>query len=345
MVVVLHSPPPSAMSDDQAAVAYELDQLHTSSNNGDGSLRSRASSVISTGTKFSISTMPQQGNYHIDGRLERSRSVSSSTGHIYGTGNPRSTAMRPWSVYSTRSIATSLPPYEAHQPLDASLATIVVPDSSQVVTTHVTAPGLDSSSPPTPSTVDPENSLSMHYGRVVRHIDETHRRQVARINQAHEQDLAATRDAIDKVYRKEFKAKDREMERVRAEAADDVAKVEESKARELDGMREDMDATVAVLEMEGEVLRREVARLRREMEEREEGFEKAIERACNAIEDLWEGRWNDRTKLAAEEVRRHVRDRDEKWLLMIQREYPELVDNVKFAMNVTDRRPDESKEC
>ena len=329
--------------DDGQAAAYELEQLQIS-RNAEGSLRSRASSVISTGTKFSFSTLPQ-GTYHIDEVLEGSPSSSS------GNGNSRANAARPGSLYSVRSIATSLPPYEGHAPSDAAPSN-VVPDGGQVATTQVTTPGMDSSQPPTPSTLDPENSLSMHYGRVVRHIDETHRRQVARINQAHEQELAAMRDAIDKAYRKEFKAKDREVERIRAEAADDMAALEESKVRELDCIREEGEAKAAALEGEIEAVRREceevVGRLRWEAEEREEemreGFEKAVEKACNAIEDVWEGRWNDRSKLAVEEARRHVEDRDGEWLKMIEREHPELVEEMRLAMNVAERRRENSKK-
>ncbi len=336
----------------QATAAYELEQLQLSRFDAEGSLRSRASSVISTGTKFSFSTLPQ-GTYHIDEVLEGNSQNSSNNS---GNGIPRSNAARPGSLYSVRSIATSLPPYEGHAPSsDAALATLLVPEnngSHQVATptpATVTTPGTAAADnysqqpPPQPTTpssssssssstpLDPENSLSMHYGRVVRHIDETHRRQVARINLAHEQELAAMRDAIDKAYRKEFSAKDREMERIRAEAADDMARLEESKVREVDFMREEGEVRVVALEGELE-------RVRGEAEEREgelrEGFEKRLEKACNAIEDVWEGRWKDRRELAGEEKRRYVRDRDEEWLGMIERMYPELVVEMKAAMNV-----------
>ena len=364
MVVVHHHPPyPFSMPPDdnntnnQAAATYELEQLQISRNNSNaaGSLRSRASSVISTGTKFSFSTLPQ-GTYHIDEVLERNNSQSSSNSHSSGNGASRTNAAaaRPGSLYSVRSIATSLPPYEGHAPPsssdDAALANPVI-----VSTEGVTTPGVatdSNSQPPTTPTLDLENSLSMHYGRVVRHIDETHRRQVARINLAHEQELAAVRDAIDKAYRKEFKAKDREIERIRAEAAGDVAALEESKVREVDRVRDEGEAKVKALEGEVEAVRREceevVGRLRWEAEEREkemrEGFEKAMEKACNAIEDVWEGRWKDRSKFGMEEARRRLEDRDREWLEMIERQHPELVEEMRLAMNVAERRRDKSKE-
>ena len=354
-------PPNDNNNPNQAPATYELSQLQISRNNSNaaGSLRSRASSVISTGTKFSFSTLPQ-GTYHINEVLERNNSQSSSCSNSSGNGaartNAAAAAARPGSLYSVRSVATSLPPYEGHAPPsslgDAALADTGIVSTEgggqQVATTmpRVTTPGIpadNNSQLPSSPTLDLENSLSMHYGRVVRHIDETHRRQVARINLAHEQELAAVRDAIDKAYRQEFKAKDREIERIRAEAAGDVAAVEESKVREVDRVRDEGEAKVKALEGEVEAVRREcekvVGRLRWEAEERErerrEGFEKAMEKACNAIEDVWEGRWKDRSRFGVEEARRRLEDRDGEWLEMIEREHPELVEEMRRAMNVS----------
>ena len=324
------------MPPDEATAAYELEQLQLSRYEATDSLRSRASSVISTGTKFSFSTLQSQGAYHIDEVLERNNSQSSSSSGN-GNGISRSnTAAKPGSLYSVRSIATSLPPYEGHAP--SSSDTALANAGQGVATTTpvtVTTPG-DSYLQRQPSSasstqLDAENSLSMHYGRVVRHIDETHRRQVARINLAHEQELAAMRDAIDKAYRQEFKAKDREIERIRAEAADDMARLEESKVKEVDGVREKGEKRLAALEGEMEEVRRE-AEMRGE--EMREAFEKRLEKACNAIEDVWEGRWKDRSKLAVEEKRRYVKQRDEEWLGMIEGMYPELVEGMRRAMSV-----------
>ena len=89
-------------------------------------------------------------------------------------------------------------------------------------------------------------------------------------------------------------------------------------------------------------------RLRWEAKEREKEmrleFEKAMEKACNAIEDVWEGRWKDRSKFGMEEARRRLEDRDGEWLEMIDREHPELVEEMRHAMNVAERRRDKSKE-
>ena len=234
------------------------------------SFRSRASSIISTGTKFSILTMPQE-HFHIDDVLE---------------GNaPRTSSTRPGSIYSVRSIAPSLPPYEDQAPRPAPIQT--------------SAPsGNDSEQPPTPSTADPENALSIHYGRVVRTIDENHARQLDRIYKAHEQqlraheqELAATREAVDQAYRKEWKAKNREIERVREEAAAGIAEMQETLDREL----EECALRVAALEERIRSLSAahddSLARVQRDAADRvdalHEEYRAAIEKARHAIEDLW----------------------------------------------------------
>ena len=286
------------------------------------SFRSRASSVISTGTKFSISTIPQ-GHFHID--------------HVLGGDNPRSTSTRPNSLYSMRSVAPSLPPYEDQAPRPAPI--------------QIPAPtGNDSDQPPTPSTADPENALSIHYGRVVRTIDENHARQLARIYEAHdqqlkahEQELAATREAVDQAYRKEWKAKNREMERIREEAAATVAEMQQKLGRELERGREECAAKVAALEEQVWSLSvthaESLARIQQDAADQavtlHEEYQAAIEKARNAIEDLWEGRWNDRTRLAAEEAQRRDLERDAEWLRVIENTHPEILDELKTAMEAS----------
>ena len=285
------------------------------------SFRSRASSVISTGTKLSISTMPQ-GHFNIDDVLDG-----------YGA---RTTTTRPASMYSARSIAPSLPPYEDQVPRPAPMQT---PAPS----------GNDSEQPPTPSTADPENenALSIHYGRVVRTIDENHARQLARIyeaheqqSKAHEQELAATREAVDQAYRKEWKAKNREIERVREEAAGSVAEMQKTLDRELKRGREECAARVAALEEQLRLLavthEESIARIQQDATDQvialHEEYQAMTEKARNAIEDLWEGRWNDRTRLAAEEAQRRDLQRDEEWLRVISRTHPEHLKEMKAAM-------------
>ncbi len=316
---IAHCPLPDNMSDNQPDYHGE-DQ---GTNNAEAvSFRSRASSVISTGTKFSISTTPQ-GHVYIDNVLD---------------GNPpRTTSTRPASMYSIRSIAPSLPPYEDQAP---RLVPISIP----------TPDGHDSDQPPTPSTADPENALSIHYGRVVRTIDENHARQLARIYEAHDQqlklhdrELAATREAIDQAYRKEWKAKNREMERIREEAAASVAEMQETLDREMERCNEEGAAKVAALEEQVRSLSlthaESLARVQQEATDQfvilHGEYQATVDKARNAIEDLWEGRWNDRTRLAAEEARRLDLERDTEWLRLIENTHPEILDEMTTAIEAS----------
>lgn len=232
-----------------------------------------------------------------------------------------------------RSLAPSLPPYEDHAPGPAPIQTSA-PTSS------------DSEQPPTPSSADVENSLSVHYGRVVRTIDENHARQLARIYdshdqqlKAHEQELAATREAIDQAYRKEWKAKNREMERIREEAAASIAEMQKSLDRELERGKAECATKVAALEEQirthGESLARVQQDATSQVAELHGEYQASIEKARNAIEDLWEGRWNDRTRLAAEEAQRRGLERDAEWLRVIESAHPELSSELKTAMEAS----------
>lgn len=291
------------------------------------SFRSRASSVISTGTKFSISTLPIE-NHHIDGVLHGQ--LSQEHPHIDGVlnGHASRISARPASMYSYRSAEHPLPAYEDSQgQLPIQPAT----------TTSVEDPNHHHHHPPTPSSTDPENALSMHYGRVVRTIDENHAHQVSRLNQTHAQEIAAIRHAIDHAYRKELKAKDREVERIREEAAAHVAALE----AEIQSLKVGYDDAV---ERMRQARAEEIVSLR-------EGYERAIVKARNAVEDLWEGRWNDRTRLAAEEGQRcevewlrkvgeAVAERDGEWFGVLGDRYPQLAEELKSVMDLQSKGGD-----
>lgn len=77
-----------------------------------GSLRSRASSVVSTGTKFSISTLPNDEHLQIDSLLDRPR---------------HSIAFRPRSVFSAISYDQSLPPYEPYDETHSGDIVLICP--------------------------------------------------------------------------------------------------------------------------------------------------------------------------------------------------------------------------
>lgn len=320
MTLIVNQPLLYNMADNQA---QNIESGEVIRNAEAVSFRSRASSVISTGTKFSISTMPQ-GHFHIGEVLEGSAA--------------RTTSTRPGSLYSIRSIATSLPPYEDQ-----------TPQPTPMQTTAESGNDLEQQSP-TPSTADPENALSIHYGRVVRTIDENHARQLARIyeahdqqSKAHEQELAATREAVDQAYRKEWKAKNREMERVREEAAASVAEMQKTLDRELERGREECAVRVAALEEQVQSLsvthEESLSRIQQDAADQvltlHKEYQATIDKARNAIEDLWEGRWNDRTRLAAEEARRRDLERDAEWLRVIKSTHPESFDEMKNVMEAS----------
>ena len=202
--------------------------------------------------------------------------------------------------------------------------------------------------PPASPAIDSENALSMHYGRVVRTIDENQAQEILRLTQAHENELAAahqeilrltqehernlavTRHEVDQAYRKEFKAKNREVEKFREEANSRVASIET-----------ELQRLIAVHE-------ETVSRMQQEASEHatvlKEAHEVAIDKARNEIEDMWEGRWSDRTRLAMEEARRvdlksqrdlekSVADRDEEWVRELASRHPELLEELQETIS------------
>ena len=85
MTLIVNQSLPYSMADNQAD---DPEHGEGSSNAEAVSFRSRASSVISTGTKFSISTMPQ-GHFNID--------------DVLGGYGARTTSTRPASMYTLRA--------------------------------------------------------------------------------------------------------------------------------------------------------------------------------------------------------------------------------------------------
>ena len=224
----------------------------------EASLRSRASSVVTTGTKFSISTLPNEEYSHLDNVLGRPA---------------RSAATRPRSIFSVASYESSLPPYEnplAEEPLEPSTRQYRIGTSGQSSGPTGRTPS------PTSPIVDPENALLL-YGRVVRTIDQNHVNQMRRLKEAHQEELGATRHAIDQAYRQVLEARNREVERMREEMA---------------SLSAEHDATIARLQRE----------TTEQTTEQLQAHQIALDKACNAIEDVWEARWNDRIRLADEEA-------------------------------------------
>lgn len=300
-------------------------------NQSAASLRSRASSVVSTGTKISISTLPQEDSQHFEA--------------VSALPNSRINTRR-HSLLSITSHEQPAPPYEHEQTLDGPYYASYRHGSA--FGGHMPSSAMDNfyarpGSPPT----DSENALSMHYGRVVRTIDENQAQEIQRLTQAHEaelaaarqetqrqaqkheKDLAATRHEIDHAYRKVLQAKTREVERFREEANARVALVE-AELQRLVATHED---TVGRMQADTD---EQLATLA-------DAHEVAIDKARNAVEDLWEGRWSDRARLAAEEARliglqrqrdleHAVADRDQEWVRELGNRHPELVAELRDAI-------------
>lgn len=292
------------------------------------SLRSRASSVVSTGTKISISTLPQDEPQNAEAAFA-GRSLRGST--------------RPRSLLSIASHEQPAPPYD-----DRNVGEVPYFSSYQYEAaasgqfTSLNAESINRA--PASPLMDSENALSIHYGRVVRTIDQNRaqeilsltqaheaelaaaRDEIRRLKEAHQKDLAATRHEIDQAYRKEFKSKSREVEKFREEANTRVATFE----TELQRMITTHEDTVLSMQQEAS---EQVALL-------EEAHAVAIDKARNVIEDVWMIRWTDQTRLAREEAQRvdmknqrdlekAVDDRDEEWVQELASRHPELLDELK----------------
>ena len=276
----------------------------------EASLRSRASSVVTTGTKFSISTLPN----------EELPSVLARSG--------RAAALRPRSMFSITSHESFLPPYdEGPQSVESAQSMIGQRSTEAPAETSESIEHTETS--PTSPLIDSENTLSMHYGRVVRTIDQNHVNQVRRLKEAHQEELGAIRHAIDQAYRKELKAKSREVEKIREEMA---------------SLSAAHDAMIARLQREAI----------EQATEQAQAQQLALEKACNAIEDVWEARWNDRIRLADEEAAKRntlhqfqlreamsardmaiadshgaITNRDNAWIGLLSAMHPEFIEELE----------------
>lgn len=281
---------------------------------GGASVRSRASSVFSTGTKFSISTLPHE-DLQTSGAGFAER-ISRSSG-------------RPQSLMTLASHETPAPPYEVCPPSEVPQPS---PTGDRLTAVEhlssITATLRDT--PSTSPASEPENALSMHYGQVVRTIDQNHAVELARLAKEHERQLAVVRHEIDQAYRREWKAKNREVEKLREDANARVA------ALEVEYQNQAIAHAAMIAQLQQETRDQIVALV--------EAHELATDKARNAIEDLWEGRWRDRVRLAEEEARRSdlenqrrleqaVADRDEEWVKELGKRHPELLDELSHTIS------------
>lgn len=297
--------------------------------------------MVSTGTKISIGTLPQE--------------ESQSTEAGFAGRNWRLNSGRRHSLLSFTSHDQPAPPYDDGDGPYLSSYRYTPNITGQ---TNCLAVDEDHDGPSISPPSDSENALSMHYSRVVRTIDgnqaqeiqrltEEHEREltacrdeIQHLAEAHEKELAAMRHEIDQAYRKEWKAKNREVEKIREETNTVVATLEIEVER-LITTHED-----TVLRMQSETSE-QIMRL-------EKAHEVAIDKARNAIEDLWETRWSDRTRFVKEEahmagldkereLQKAVARRDDEWIIELSSRRPDLLDDLKDVINELRARCSEPK--
>ncbi|KAL9610649.1 MAG: hypothetical protein Q9167_004658 [Letrouitia subvulpina] len=323
------------------------------------SVRSRASSVFSTGTKFSFATLATEDREQI---LEDTLARRTARFH----GRPRSllsvaSSERPAPPYSEALFAPQVSPTQRDIPQLTRSASIPL-SSSQTPSRRVPS----DRSTPDPSTPT-ENTLAAEYSRIVRTIDENyaaelrrlheeqdqlreelekrtsaHNREIARLKQSHEQELASLRHSIDQAYRKDWKAKSREVEKIREEAAAHIARELEARDKLLEETLSFHATHAAQWEKTLEFAKQVEADKTANMIE---AHHAAIARERHAIEDVWEARWRDRSRVEAEEKRRveiqyqqrldkSLAARDKKWMHEIELRGQEMLDDFWSVMGI-----------
>ena len=165
--------------------------------------RSRASSLISTSTRFTTNTTPR----FRPARDDRQEFMMVD---------------RPSSVFSVGS--QSLPPYQQE---DAE---------HRMHMMNPTASGQSAASSPSPMEAleganDAANALAFHYRGIIQTIDQNHLNEIHKLQTAHREEIGSLRHDIDQAYRREFRAIRQEMEKVREESASQVEKAQQEVAR------------------------------------------------------------------------------------------------------------------
>lgn len=163
-------------------------------------------------------------------------------------------------------------------------------------------------SPPMSPLSSSTNAISAHYTAVVRTIDSNHRAELERLQREHHAALAQTRNDIDAAYRLAFREERQRAASATAEA-ERCKQLAEERAEQLESLILKQRATEKELaeikassEMEIPVLRDEIAALKAATAQMKSSVQADVLRARNQVEDVWEGRWRDRMRLAAEQV-------------------------------------------
>ncbi|MCJ1416588.1 hypothetical protein MMC32_002926 [Xylographa parallela] len=295
------------------------------------SLRSRASSVVSTGTKTSIGTLANP-NYQPESPPPEC-SQAAGIDVLLGHRNFRITA-RPGSVLSISSFDHPAPPYDAQLPPGTGHTTLnpsefetseprsnrpqdgkghepelpspPLRSSRSARSVHFASPihSPSHSPPPSPSlspTLPSPPTLSQHYTHVVRTIDANHRAEIATLTATHTAALASTRNAIDAAYRVALRARDAEVENIRQDNAAAVAAIQARHKAAMDAVedkhRAERERNAARMQAVEELHRAEMVQGR-------EAWAKEVRRAKNEVEDMWEARWSDTMRVTSVEMER-----------------------------------------
>ncbi|KAI4261138.1 MAG: hypothetical protein L6R42_003659 [Xanthoria sp. 1 TBL-2021] len=263
------------------------------------SLRSRASSIVTT-SRFSLETISQDDRSSIGAIWERQHRLGNNN-----SGRPHSitSVAHPAPPY-TEAINSTLQLPTHHngnlQGLLSRLAEVADRPAEAASLNEPLAPSTIASGDTTPapdSPLDPElnpSTQAAYYSNVVRTLDSNFTAELEHLRQKHVQDLALTRHQIDSVYRAQWKAQNRENEKIREEAA-------KARDEEVQRIKAESDARVRGLE---EKVRELEGALVAQAEEGHAKHEKAVEKARHEVEDLWERRWRDRARIEEEEKER-----------------------------------------
>ena len=259
------------------------------------SLRSRASSIVTTTTKFSLETLSQDDQSSIGtqwdgyraGRRERPRSMISMTS-IARPAPPYSEAVNSGSSanheHGILQLQLGLLAEAARQPSETVSLNEALPPS----------PGPSEAATPLPeSPVDPDenpHTQAAYYSNVVRTLDQNYTAAIEHLRQEHVQEIATTRHDIDQAYRAQWKVKNQQIERIREEAA---------RARD-----EEIASLRALYEERYKDMEEKVLRLEKELQAEKDKQQVPVEKARHEVEDVWERRWSDRNEVEKSEKQR-----------------------------------------
>ncbi|KAI4141838.1 MAG: hypothetical protein LQ341_003405 [Variospora aurantia] len=287
------------------------------------SLRSQASSIITTTTKFSLETLSQDDRSSIVAMRESRR--------------PNNTD-RPPSMLSITSVARPAPPYsetpdfpvlfldhqnrESRPPLSppsglppvgrisdtASIEEAFPSSPSDSATASPTASPTASDDDDSPLDLDNGHTRTRYYSQIVRTLDQNYTSSLAALRAQHARDLAATRHSIDAAYRAQWKAKGREIELVKQRAALEMETVKRDAAREIEVVKREATREVEQMrkECEGNARQMEQA-IVEHTEQKDREMQAAVKRARHEVEDMWERRWSERMRVEVEEKNRRER--------------------------------------